>query len=117
MLGDRNAVGPVPGVNTMGAFRWAGKQIVRRRQRILWAALSAAVTGLAGYAGVRTAKSLWRRLRKGEPPEGPELETIGWRDAVLWTVLTSLLGGVAGVTLRRAAAAGWKSATGSSPPR
>ncbi|MBD3315520.1 MAG: DUF4235 domain-containing protein [Chitinivibrionales bacterium] len=93
------------------------KRVVQKRQKILWAGVSAAATGLAGAAGMKTAGTVWRHVRKAEPPKGPELETIGLRDAVLWTILTSILGGVAGVTLKRAAAAGWKHIQGTPPPR
>ena len=85
-------------------------------RHLLWMGTMAAGTSVAGWAGLKFAVFIWRKVRHSEPPEEPEYHTTAWVDALLWTLLASVTGGLFGVSIRRIARSGWRHVLGEEPP-
>jgi hypothetical protein len=85
-------------------------------KKVLWMAVMAGATTLAGMAVNRSLDGAWRLAMREDPPDDPGSPSVEWRHAILWTVATGVVVGLGRLLARRGAAAGWELVTGEYPP-
>lgn len=90
--------------------------MARKKDDLLWKALTTGAAIAAGVAARNLATAGWRATAHAEPPTNPADPQTSWSEALGWTVLVGVLVGTARLLARRSAAEAWAHLQGEQPP-
>lgn len=85
-------------------------------KRALWKIVGTVSGVAAGMATKALLRSLWRRVRGGDPPTNPAAPGTSWREALLWAASSGVAMAVTRLVAQRGAAEAWKAEMGTYPP-
>ena len=79
--------------------------------------LTSVLAGLVGaQIGRRGLTSVWRAVKKDDPPLNPLSKETTWPEALAFAVISGAVYGVARMVMQRAAAGVWTRQLGAPPP-
>ena len=81
----------------------------------MWSLFAAGAAGLAGVLSHRGLESMWKRLRRKDPPQNPAAPTVTWTEALAWGAVAGVVAGISRVVARRGAVAAWARYVGEPP--
>lgn len=85
-------------------------------KRALWKIVGTLSGLAAGMATKSVLRTVWKRVRGGDPPTNPAAPGTSWTEAVLWAASSGVAMAVTRMVAQRGAAEAWKKELGSYPP-
>ena len=85
-------------------------------KRVLWKVVGTVVGILSGMATRTVLRSVWRKVRGGDPPTNAAAPGTSWNEALMWAAASGVAMAVTRLVAQRGAAEAWKAETGTYPP-
>ena len=85
-------------------------------KRTLWKIVGTFSGLAAGMATKALLRTVWQRVRGGDPPSNPAAPGTSWNEALVWAASSGVAMAVTRLVAQRGAAEVWRAETGKYPP-